>query len=176
MIISISGPVGSGKTTQAEILAKELSIPLIDTGNLLRELPEESTEGQAVKKALESGGIVDDEIVARVVKKRIEESDCQNGFIMDGYPRRLSQLQEFDPGFDHIFYLDIDDSEVMERLSKRGRSDDLPEVIAKRLDLYHELTEPVLEYYQKQGILHRIDGCGSVTEVAERVKSHINHG
>src|SRR5437763_1065812 len=114
MRILITGPVGSGKTVQGEILSKELNIPLIDTGSILRELAEgDSKESEVVRKVLEQGGLVPDEIAGKLVRDRVEREDCQEGFVMDGYPRRLSQLKSFDPKFDQVFYLDVNDGEVL---------------------------------------------------------------
>ncbi len=175
MRILITGPQGSGKTTQAELLAKYLNIPLIDSGNMLRQLSlEPSAQGRKVNEALDSGVMVPDEIVADVVKNRLSQEDYSQGFVMDGYPRRLSQLKEFDPKFEKVFYLDLSDQAVKERLEKRGREDDTPELIEKRLRLYHELTEPVLEYYQNQGVLTRVNGLNSIEVIQDEIRKDLN--
>lgn len=175
MKILVTGPQGSGKTTQARLLAEYLGVSLVGTGDSLREMSkEDSSLGKKIKEALKSGDLVDDAIVAEVVQQRLKASDCQNGFIMDGYPRSLHQLEVFDPNFDLVFYLDISDEEVTQRLIKRGREDDEQEIIAERLRLYHELTEPILSYYQEKGILERIDGNGEIEDIQARIREKVN--
>lgn len=174
MKILLSGPAGSGKTTQAEILSKELGINFINTGDLLREIAEKNTEeGRVINKALDSGQFADNKLVAKIVKDKLSEQKYSNGFITDGYPRNLDQLNYFDPGYDKVIYLDVPDLIVYERLLKRGREDDTPEVIEKRLKLYHQRTTEVLDYYQQLGKLVKVDARGSVTEVSQKVRKII---
>jgi len=169
--ILVTGPQGSGKTTHSKLLSERLQIPLIDTGNMLRNLAETNTsDGRRIKEQLDKGNLAPDDIVGKIVQARVSQEDCKSGFVMDGYPRSLEQLQVFDPGYDHVFYLDISDREVTQRLLERGRVDDTTELIARRLDLYHERTEPVLDYYQDLDILTRVNGSGSIEEVEKRIQ------
>ncbi len=175
MKILITGPQGSGKTTQAKLLAEFLEVPLIDSGEILRRLAGTETEdGRRVKEALDSGLMAPDEVVGKMVSERVGEPNCRNGFVMDGYPRTLAQKQVFDPKFDRVFYLEINDEEVRARLKERGRADDTPELIEKRLSLYHQLTEPVLGYYQDLGILTRIDGSKEIDLVQAAIRSELD--
>ncbi len=171
----MTGPQGSGKTTQARLLAEYLKVPLIDSGDMLRDLAKEDTEeSRVVKEALGKGGMAPNEITGKIVSSRVKRKDCGSGFVMDGYPRNLDQLDIFDPLFDRVFYLEIGDVAVKERLKIRGRADDTTELISKRLELYHQLTEPVLEYYQNLGILERIDGVGVMEEVQSEIRERLN--
>jgi adenylate kinase len=175
MRVLITGPQGSGKTTQAKLVAEYLKIPLIDGGEMLRLLAsEDSIEGKRVQEALDKGEIAPNDIVAEVIKKRLAELDCQNGFVMDGYPRTLSQKELFDPQFDRVFYLKMSDDLVKERMQKRGRVDDTPELITERLMLYHQLTEPVLSFYESQGILVRINGEDTIERIQQEIKENLN--
>lgn len=174
MRILITGPQASGKTTQAELLGKYLNLPVVETGEMLRELaPGSSAEAERVKQALAQGQLVDDEIVGGLVSRRVVEADCQNGFVMDGYPRELKQLKFFDPKFDTVFYLDLPEEVVLERMTLRGRADDIPEIIKKRLQIYYQRTEPVLEFYDDLGLLIRIDGSKTPDEVQEEIRGHL---
>src|SRR3989338_507134 len=127
MKILLIGPQGSGKSTQASLLAEYLGIPKISTGDIFRKLPK-------VKEILAAGKLVDDETTAEIVKKRLQETDCQNGFILDGYPRNITQKELFDPQFEKVIYLKVPDEELMKRLLARGREDDTPESIRTRLN------------------------------------------
>lgn len=175
MRILVTGPQGSGKTTQAELLADYLHVPMISTGELLRELAEMPDDlDKKIKEDLAKGDLVDDEIVAEMVKKRIDRDDAVSGFVMDGYPRSRNQLELFDPNFTNVFYLDISDEEVEKRLLQRAREDDTPDIIHQRLALYHELTEPVLEYFKNQGVLKKINGMGNINDIQKRIRQNLN--
>lgn len=170
MKILVTGPQGSGKTTQAQILANKLGILLIDTGEMLRKLAEQkSLEGAEVKDELNKGELVEDEIVADLVKKEVEKPAYKAGYVMDGYPRTMDSLKLFDPNFDQVFYLDISDEEVEKRLLARGRADDTPSLIRERLMLYHQNTQAVLNYYQNLGKLVKINGRGSIEQIAQEI-------
>lgn len=174
MKILITGPQGSGKTTQAEILAKKLNLPFIGAGELLRQFVENGGEGSAsVKADLEDGELVDNNIIAQLMKSELSKEDCQKGFVIDGYPRAFSQLQLFAPEYDQVFYLKLSDEEAKKRLLLRGREDDNPEAIEERLKWYHEETRPVLEYYQQNGKLTTVDGDRSVKEVAAEIEGKL---
>jgi adenylate kinase len=174
MKILITGPQGSGKTTQANILAKKLDYRLIKLGDLLREFARgNGEENKRVAEWLKNGEMADDEVPARLVKEEFDEYKDEKGVIADGCPRRMSQLERYDPGFDIVFDLVIDDEVGVERLVGRGRSDDTPKGIKKRLSWYHQETEPVLDYYRKKGILVEIDGTKSVDEVTKEILKNL---
>lgn len=165
------GPQGSGKSTQAELLAQFLTIPRISTGDIFRQLSQENSEiGGKLRQILESGQLVDDETTAKIVQERLEREDCQEGFILDGYPRNLEQLKLSDPKVEKVFYLKVAEDEVVKRMRERGRADDTPEAIKKRLDLYYLQTQPLLDYYKKAGILEEVDGSGSIDQIQARLR------
>ena len=174
MKILLIGPQGSGKSTQANLLAKDLNLPKISTGDIFRELAEEeSIEGRKIKGILNSGELIDDLQTAKIVEQRLKKDDCRNGFILDGYPRNTEQKQIFDPKVDKVFDLEVPDNEVVKRLLARGREDDTMEAIKKRLDLYHGQIVPLLDYYKNQGILIKINGMGSIEEIQRRIRERL---
>lgn len=175
MRILIIGPQGSGKTTQSKLLSEYLGVSYIETGDALRKLSKESNSfGKTVKGILDRGEMVSDEVAAKLIGKRLKEKDVTGGFVMNGYPRTLNQIKLFEPTFDKVLYIEIDDMEAMNRLLKRGREDDTPELIKKRLAHYHSLTKPILNYYQKLGVLEKVDGKKSIQQVQEDIRSRIN--
>lgn len=174
MRILLIGPQGSGKSTQAQALAMLLNIPKISTGDILREIAkEDSEEARKIRQIQNEGKLVDDATIAKIVEERLKEDDAVSGFILDGYPRNLSQKDLFEPVFDKVIYLKVPDEELMQRLLKRGRADDTPESIKMRLDLYNRQTQPLLAYYRNLGILVEIDGLGSIEEIQDEIKKSL---
>lgn len=173
MKILLIGPQGSGKSTQASLLAEYLNLPKISVGDIFRELSkEESSEAQRLREILQAGKLVDDQTTSEIVKNRLNQADCQNGFILDGYPRTIEQMQTFDPNFDKVIYLEVPKEEVMKRLMARGRADDTHELIETRLDLYYKQTQPLLDHYRNKGILIEVNGVGSVEQIQEEIKKN----
>lgn len=171
MKVLLIGPQGSGKSTQAKLLAEFLMVPFISTGDILRNLSKDDTEqGKSIKMILDEGRLVDDRTISQLVKERLTKPDCKNGFIMDGYPRTVDQITNFDPKFDIVFYLLVSDEEATKRLLKRGRVDDTPEAIAQRLKLYHRETDPIIAYYQQKDLLCAIDGFGIIEQVQQSIR------
>ena len=169
MNIVVMGPQGSGKTTQAELLAEKLSVPLISTGAITREIIEEDTKlGKRFRKLSEAGILLDDADVLAILNQRLEKQDCVNGFVLDGAPRTLPQAQKIE-NIDKVFYIKISDEVGIERLTERGRVDDTPEAIKERLSLYHLETEPVLDFYREKGILQEVDGERTVEEIQKEI-------
>lgn len=187
MNIVIFGPQGSGKGTQAKMLAERYGIPHISTGDIFREAAKRKDAiGLEVKKVLDEGRLCSDALTNEVVKHRLEDVDCAEGFILDGYPRTLTQAEALDEfsHVDFIIVLEISDEAAVGRLSRRRqcpkcmritdtsegidcikcgaklvqRADDTPVLIQKRLDDYHGITQPLLEYYKPQEIVYFIDG------------------
>lgn len=175
------GPPGSGKGTQAERLSQRLKVVAISTGDIFRTNDKSKTPlGVEAKKYMDAGDFVPDNVTNRMVRDRLGESDAQDGFLLDGYPRTTAQidyldeiLADGDQRLDVVVQLTADDEELVARLLGRaketGRSDDNEDVIRHRLDLYHEQTEAVVAKYAERGILTRVDGIGPVNEVTERV-------
>lgn len=165
------GPQGSGKSTQAKLLAEYLNIPYISTGDIFREISTKDSEGgKRIKEILDEGRLVDDETTSELVKQRVKQIDCQNGFILDGYPRTLKQIELFNPEFDRVFYLELTDEQASKRLMKRRREDDTEQLIAARLKNYHMVTDPILEYFRRKGLLRPIDGSGTIEQIQSELR------
>ena len=183
MEILILGPQGSGKGTQANRIASEYGFPHIATGEILRGAVAAETElGLRVKPILESGALVDDDLMIELIRDRLDEPDAAEGFVLDGFPRTLVQSEALDAMLGEIgrplvvvFEFIVSDDVCIERLLARaeleGRTDDTPEAIAKRLALYHELTEPVVEHYRVTGRLVGIHADRSVDAVFLEVQA-----
>ena len=173
MKILLVGPQGSGKSTQATLLAEHLSLPKITMGDIFRQISkEDSPEGQRIKQILDEGKLVDDVTTAGLVKKRVNQEDVQTGFVMDGYPRTIEQLKMFDPGFDKVVYLEVPEEEVIKRLLARGREDDTDELIRTRLNLYYQQTQPLLDYYKNSGKLITVDGIGDINKIQDGIRQY----
>jgi adenylate kinase len=179
------GPPGSGKGTQASRLAVSLGIPQISTGDLLRAHVKSGTGlGAIAKPIMESGALVPDELVTRMLRQRLEEADAKGGALFDGYPRTLAQadsldglLKEMGRKVDAVLFIDVPDEPVVERLVKRatleGRADDTPGTIRERLRVYREKTAPLAARYGKAGVLVTIDGNRPVDAVAADVSAAV---
>lgn len=177
MRIMITGAQGSGKTTQAELLSKKLGLPMVGTGTLLREFAAgDSKESLMTREALRLGQLVDDRIVCSLVEKKLNQKECRDGFVVDGYPRSPSQLKHYSPYYNQVFYIDISDEEAVNRLLKRGREDDTYQAIKERLEWYHQETKPVVDYYEKLRKLVKINGELSLNQVAEQIWDKLKGG
>jgi adenylate kinase len=180
------GPPGSGKGTQASRLAASRGIPQISTGDLLRSHVARGTAlGAIAKPIMESGALVPDDLVTRMLKERLGAPDAKNGAIFDGYPRTVAQvrslealLKETGGRVDAVLFIDVPDAILVDRLLKRatleGRADDTKETIAERLRVYREKTAPLADLYSKSGVLVTIDGDRSIEAVAADVESAVS--
>jgi adenylate kinase len=181
MRLLIMGPPGAGKGTQALRIAEHYRIPAISTGDIFRAMKHADTPlARQVRAIMESGGYVSDEITNEIVQERLAKPDCQQGFLLDGYPRTLQQVQtldeylaETDRSLDAVISLHADIEEVVARLLRRaeidGRPDDNEETIRVRLQVYAEQTEPLLDLFRSRGLLVEVDGLGPIDEVSERI-------
>ena len=210
MRIILLGMPGAGKGTQAQIIEEELTIANVSTGAILREVSKsESDLGQKVQTYLNSGQLVPDEIIIEMLVERISKDDCNNGFILDGFPRNIEQAKSLDQAgvsIDLVIYLKILEEQIIERMSGRRihlasgrsyhttfnppkvdgkddltgedliqRSDDKPDVIKKRLEVYFNETEPMLDFYKNKDIqFHEIDASEPVKAVTEKILKIIN--
>jgi adenylate kinase len=181
MQLVIMGPPGAGKGTQAKLIAEHYGIPAISTGDIFRAMKTSDTPlARQVRAIMESGGYVSDEITNEIVKDRLAQGDCEPGFLLDGYPRTLQQVQTLDDylaetgrPLNAVISLVADVDEVVARLLRRaeidGRADDNEETIRVRLQVYVDQTAPLLDVYRSRGLLVEVDGHGEIQEVSERV-------
>ena len=175
------GPPGAGKGTQAKFIADRFGIPAISTGDIFRANVSEGTPlGVEAKRYMDAGEYVPDEVTNLMVRNRIDEPDAEPGFLLDGYPRTLAQVEELDGmirhtghSLDAVVVLTVDQEEVVGRLLQRaqteGRADDTAEVIRRRQEIYGEETAPLIEVYRDRGLLVEVDGLGEVGEVTQRI-------
>lgn len=174
MNIAILGPQGSGKSTQAKLLADFLGLPMLDVGDFLRSLAKEgSAVGKKIKAAMARGELVDENLVIHLLSSELAKDKYKMGVVIDGAARTLVQAKELVGSVDKVFYLDLPDDVAKDRLAKRGRFDDTKDVIEKRLANYHKEVGPVLDYFKSIGVLETIDAQGSVDEVFNSIKSRI---
>jgi adenylate kinase len=181
MRLILMGPPGAGKGTQAKIISEHLGVPAISTGDIFRANVSQRTPlGVEAQRYMDAGEYVPDEVTNAMVRSRIAEPDARDGFLLDGYPRTVAQVEELDAmlaesgdRIDAVVVLTVDRDEVVQRLLKRaeieGRADDTEEVIRRRQEVYAEQTAPLLEVYAGRGVLVEVDGLGSVDEVSSRV-------
>lgn len=214
-LILLGGP-GAGKGTQAGFITEKLDIPQISTGDMLRAAVKAGTPlGLEAKKVMDAGGLISDEIITGLVRDRVQESDCANGYLLDGFPRTIPQadaMREFGIDVDFVVEISVDDEEIIRRMSGRRahlasgrtyhviynppkeegkddltgeplvqRDDDKEETVRKRLEVYHEQTEPLVQYYKdyaKSGEdtapkYVTIEGVGSVDQISQTIFSAI---
>ena len=215
-LILLGGP-GAGKGTQATFITEKFGIPQISTGDMLRAAVKAGTPlGLEAKKIMDAGGLISDDIITGLVKDRVAESDCENGYLLDGFPRTIPQadaMRELNIDVDFVVEISVDDAEIIKRMSGRRahlasgrtyhtiynppkkegiddvtgeelvqREDDKEESVKKRLDIYHEQTEPLIEYYgaySKSGEASspkyvKIEGVGSVDDIKTKVLSALS--
>lgn len=170
MKIIFLGCPGSGKSTQAKKLSEHLSLPYIEMGQVFRNRATDKDEvGIKIKKALDAGVLVENEIVIKILHNLLNQDTYKSGYILDGYPRDDHQLKGLDSDIDMVFYINISDEEAIKRLLLRARENETKEILAKRLEVYHNLTEPLLDYFRQKGILKEINGEKSIEEVNSEV-------
>jgi adenylate kinase len=177
MNLLLIGPQGSGKGTQATRIAADYGIPHISTGEMFRAAIAAGTElGRRVEPILAAGELVPDELTVELIRERLGHPDARRGFVLDGFPRNLAQAQALDRmlegigrDLDAVLYFDLPDEVAIERLLRRaraeGRTDDAPDVIERRLAIYHEQTEPLAEYYRARDRLVPLHADRTVDEV-----------
>ena len=204
MKMILLGAPGAGKGTQAEIISKRLSAPIIGTGNIIREaIASGSKLGQEFKSYTDNGQLVPDEVVVKMVADRLSQPDCADSYILDGFPRTVNQAEAFEKmcvKIDSVVCLDIADEVIIDRMTGRRickdcgtpfhikhnppktegkcdkcggvldiRKDDAPETVIKRLEVYHEQTEPLVEFYRERGLLTSIDATLEMNEVTKMI-------
>ena len=174
MRILITGPAGSGKTTQAKLLAQNFNLCFFGAGEIFRKKSLEDNEiRKRLKKDLAEGNLINNQVASSLLKREIEQNKCPNGFAIDAYPRDLDQLQYFDPKFDKVVCLEVSKDTVVKRLLQRGRFDDTKEAIEERLRIYQKETSAVLDFYQNLGIIVKINGEKSIEEISEKIEKKL---
>ena len=179
--ILLIGPPGAGKGTQAALLAQHFGIPAISTGDIFREnVRNETPLGLEAKAFMDRGEYVPDSLTNALVRDRLNQDDAAAGFLLDGYPRTIDQVEELDDileetekKLDVVVQLTADSEELLRRLSGRaqeqGRSDDTPEVIKRRLDVYEEQTAPLIDIYASRSLVAKVNGLGEIADVTNRI-------
>ena len=176
MNLLVLGPQGAGKGTQAKRISAEYGIPHVSTGDMFRALDDSTELGRKVKSIMDAGELVPDELTISMIEERLAQPDAQDGFVLDGFPRNLAQAEALDSmlaeigrDLDAILYLQVSDAvgiaRALERAKIEGRPDDNAAVIAKRLDIYHRETEPIVEHYRTTGKLVPVRAERSIDEV-----------
>ena len=177
MNLIILGAPGSGKGTQAVALAEKANLKHVSSGDLLRAaVARKDEQGKEIEKIMSEGKLVPDQTVLRLVRDAILDLGEHEGWILDGYPRTGLQAEALEDVLssarevvDAVIYLDVDPEVVVERLAKRGRADDKPETVRKRIEVYKDETLPVLDYYELRYDVYHVDGSKSIEEVAEKI-------
>ena len=186
MNLLVLGPQGSGKGTQAKRISAAHGIPHVSTGDMFRAAVVAGTElGRRVEPILASGDLVPDDLTVALIRERLSQHDARDGFVLDGFPRNLAQaealdgmLAEIGRGLDAVLFFDLSDGLAVERIRGRaldeGREDDSPEAIARRLAIYHEQTEPVVERYRATGKLVPLHAARSIEEVSMEIEAALD--
>lgn len=179
MRIVFIGPPGAGKGTQAERMIETYKLAHLSTGDMLRAARDAKTDvGVKAEEYMSQGALVPDDIIVAIIAERLEQADCEKGYLLDGFPRTIAQAEELDKmlaakgtPLDVVLELQVPEEELFRRLAGRGRADDTPDVIRQRLVAYRKQTEPLLEYYGGRGLLQTINGQGTVDEIFQRAKT-----
>ncbi|MEP3277166.1 MAG: adenylate kinase [Stappiaceae bacterium] len=185
MRLILLGPPGAGKGTQAARIVDNHKIVQLSTGDMLRAAVKAGTDvGLKAKDVMDRGELVSDDIIVSIISDRIDQADCSNGFILDGFPRTIAQaealeklLQEKDLKLDAVIELEVDDSILVERIESRiretggARSDDNVETLKKRLAVYHEQTAPLVVFYKGRNILQAVNGMAPIEAVSQQIDS-----
>lgn len=168
MKLVLIGIQGSGKSTQGNLLSQQLKIPYLSTGHIFREISKEKTPlGRFMKETLNAGVLVPDAKTIEIVTSYLSRSEYKHGYILDGFPRTVNQIEGFKNGIDKVIYLKIPDKEALWRLLHRNqeRDDETLPALRKRIEMFHKYTQEVIEYYEKQNKLVMVDGTKSIKEV-----------
>ncbi|HEX5958276.1 MAG TPA: adenylate kinase [Hyphomicrobiaceae bacterium] len=193
MNVILLGPPGAGKGTQAQRLVEKYGIVQLSTGDILRAAAGSGRDlGKQAKQVMEAGQLMPDDLMIRIISDRIDQPDCANGFILDGFPRTVPQAEALDDllarknlKLDHVIELQVDDAALVARIRGRAsqegaagkaRADDNAEVLKKRLAVYHEQTAPILPYYRRKGVLKVVDGMQDIAGVARQIDALIGGG
>jgi len=177
MKLILIGIPGAGKSTQGNLLSRQLKIPYLSTGHIFREIAKEKTKlGRCVKETMNAGILIPDNKTIDIVNNYLSQAQYKNGYILDGFPRTIRQAERFVNNIDKVIYLKIPEKEALWRLvyrNDKSRGDETLPALKKRIELFHKFTEPVLNYYQQQGKMLMVDGTNTVQEVNEEILKSI---
>jgi adenylate kinase len=176
MKLVLIGIQGAGKSTQGNLLSKQLKIPYLSTGHIFREIAKEKTKlGRYVKELINSGTLIPDDKTIEIVNSYLSRPEYKHGYILDGFPRTLKQAKKFANNVDNVILIGINDKEALWRLAYRDeqRDDDKIQAVTKRIEIFHKFTEPVLGYYRKAGKLIEIDGTKKIKEVNKEILKYL---
>ncbi len=173
MKLVLLGIQGSGKSTQGNLLSKQLKIPYLSTGHIFREIAKEKTSlGRYVKETMNSGLLIPDDKTIYIVNEYLSRREYEKGYILDGFPRTIKQAEAFKNNIDKVIYLEVPDKEAVYRLvyrSDSARQDETLPALKKRIELFHRYTKPVLDHYEHQGKLVTVDGTLAIKEVNKEI-------
>lgn len=180
MKIVLIGIQGSGKSTQGNLLSEKLKVPYLSTGHIFRELAKEHTpHGRYIKEVMNAGFLVPDDKTIQIVNEYLARPEYQKGYILDGFPRTIHQAESFTEHLDHVIYLKVSDKEALWRLAFREgegaeqREDETVIAIRKRIELFHEKTQPVLAFYKKHHKLVEVNGEQTIEEIHKEIMKHL---
>lgn len=168
MKLVLIGIQGAGKSTQGYFLSEKYEIPYLSSGHIFREMAKEKTRlGRWLKETMNAGALIPDDTTLEIILTYLEKPEYSNGYILDGFPRTVAQAEAFNGGVDAVVFLDVSDKEALWRIAGRddGREDETLVAIKNRIRLFHEVTEPVIQYYTKQNKVIKIDGEQTVDDV-----------
>jgi len=180
MKIVLIGIQGSGKSTQGNLLSEKLGIPYLSTGHIFRNIAKEHTPlGRYIKEVMNAGYLIPDKKTLKIVSEYLGRSEYAKGYILDGFPRTITQAKAFNSGADKVLYLEVSDIEAQKRLSYRNgeggsaREDDTETAIKRRIELFHKFTEPVLEFYRSKGILATFNGEEPIEKIHTEIMREV---
>ncbi|OGJ21786.1 MAG: hypothetical protein A2804_03225 [Candidatus Pacebacteria bacterium RIFCSPHIGHO2_01_FULL_46_10] len=170
------GIQGAGKSTQGNLLSQKLDIPYLSSGHIFREMAKEKTPlGRFLKETMNAGALIPDDKTIEIIEEYLAKPEYAKGYILDGFPRTTKQAEIFSNGVDKVIYLKVSDKEALWRISGRmsDREDETLMAIRKRIELFHEFTEPVIAYYGSQGRLVEVDGERDIQEIFNDILTHV---